>query len=162
MSGVIASPLFSGAAIAAVLAAVAMLYLLRPPARRVLVPSSLIWDRVLRSSRRRDDRLRWWFSLLLAGVIAGLIAFSVLRSQSAGPGSGTGRVVIVLDNSPTMATRTGDGGTRFEQARRRARELISSLAPGQQVLLVDTMRMITLPAFDSAQAATAALDRLSV
>jgi hypothetical protein len=162
VNGVIAGPLSSGAAIAVVLAVVVMLYLLRPPARRVPVSSSLIWERVLRTSRRPDERLRWWLSLLLAAVIAGLLALSILGSQSAGSGSGSGRVVIVLDNSATMATRTSDGTTRFEQARHRARELISSLAPGQQVLLADTMRMIPLPAFESAQAAAAALDRLSV
>jgi hypothetical protein len=162
VSGVIGWPLFSGAAMTLVLAVVAMLYLLRPPARRVLVPSSLIWERVLRSSRRRDERLRWWLSLLLAATIAGVLAFGIVRSQAPASGSGSGRVVIVLDNSATMATRTGDGTTRFEQAKRRAGELITSLSQGQQVLVADTMRMIPLPAFDSVQAAAAALDRLSV
>jgi len=161
VNGRVDSPLFSATAIAVVLAVVVLLYLLRPPARRVPVASSLIWERVLRSARRRDDRLRWLLSLLLALTISGLLAFSVLHgSASSGPGSG--RWVIVVDNSPTMATRTSDGSTRFEQAKRRARELIASLGPGQQVLLADTMRSIALPAFDAAQSAASALERLAV
>jgi hypothetical protein len=162
VSTLVVSPLITGAMIAAVVVVVVAIYLLRPPALRVLVPSSLVWERVLRGSRRRDDRLRWWLSLLLAALIAGLLAFSVLHSQSTGSGSESGRIVIVVDNSPTMAARMSDGGTRFEQARQRAREVISSLRAGEQVLVADTMRRIPLPSFDTAQSALASLDRLAV
>jgi hypothetical protein len=158
---IVPSPL-AAALIVAALAAVVALYLLHPPARRVLVPSNLIWERVLRGYRRRDERLRWWLSLLFAALIAATLAYSALRSQAPGSASGGGRIVVVVDNSPTMATRTNDDGTRFERAKRRAAELISSLPAGQQVLLADTMRAIPLPAFEPAHAALARLDRLTL
>ncbi len=87
----------SGAAIAALVAAlvVTALYLLKPPPRRLLVPSSLIWDRVLRESLRNSDRLRWWLSLLLAAVIAVSMVVAVTRPQLTGAGEAADRLVLV-------------------------------------------------------------------
>ena len=51
-----------------------LLYLLRPPARRVTVPSLLIWARLGAVHHRNAFGLRWWLSLLLALAIGLLIA----------------------------------------------------------------------------------------
>jgi hypothetical protein len=155
------APPAAAAVMVSVLALVAVLYLLRPPARRVLVPSNLIWERLLRGFHRRDERLRWWLSLLLAALIAALLTYSLLSSGSPAAAGG-GQLVIVVDNSPTMGARTTDGVSRFERAKRRAAELISSLHPGQRVLLADTMRAISLPSLETASAALARLERLQV
>jgi hypothetical protein len=156
--------LFSPAVIGAVLGAVLlvfMLYLLRPPARRLLIPSGLIWDRVLRASRRNDDRLRWLLSLLLAAVIAACLAAAIVGPSVPGAVD-TNRVVMVVDNSPTMATRTADGSTRFDRARHLAAELLDAAAPATQVMLTDSMRQIAIPAFDTRDAALETLSRLEV
>ncbi|HKQ22908.1 MAG TPA: BatA domain-containing protein [Burkholderiales bacterium] len=154
----------SGAAIAALAAAlvVTALYLLKPPPRRLLVPSSLIWDRVLRESLRNSDRLRWWLSLLLALVIAVSIVVAVTRPQLTSAGEAADRLVLVLDNSPTLATRTTDGATRWTHALAKARATLAQRNAGSQVMLVDTMRRIAIPGFEYRDAALERLQRLQV
>ncbi len=152
------------AAIAALAAAliVTALYLLRPPPRRFLVPSSVIWDRVLRESHPSSDRLRWWLSLLLAVVIAVSIVVAVTRPQLSDATEGVDRLVLVLDNSPTLATRTTDGATRWSHALAKARATLAARSAGTQVLLVDTMRRIPTPGFEGRDAALERLEQLYV
>ncbi|MGH8678242.1 MAG: hypothetical protein ACREUQ_07825, partial [Burkholderiales bacterium] len=127
------------------------------PARRLLVASTLIWDRVLGESRRTADRLRWWISMLLACLIATCIVAALTKPWVGPSAAGAGRVVIVVDTSPTMAARTTDGATRFEHARRQAQSLIDSAGPDAEFLVVDTMHQIATPAFESADEAGAQL-----
>jgi hypothetical protein len=91
-----AAPLWAAIAALAAVLVVTALYLLKPPPRRMLVPSSLIWDRVLRESHRSSDRLRWWLSLLLAAIIAVSIVVAVTRPQLTGAGEAADRLVLVL------------------------------------------------------------------
>src|SRR5512144_2460540 len=65
----------------AVAVLVLMLYLIKPRARRLVVPSILIWRLVLRARNPTPDRLRWWLSLLLAALIALAIALALVRPQ---------------------------------------------------------------------------------
>ena len=94
--------------------------------RRLIVSSTLIWRRVLRARNRAPDRLRWWISLLLAMLIALAVASGLTRPTLDALGATAERVVLVLDNSATLATRTSDMRTRWEHAQSRAREIIAS------------------------------------
>lgn len=154
--------LWAATAVLAVVMVVTALYLLKPPARRLLVPSSLIWDRVLRESHRNSDRLRWWLSLLLAAFIAVSIVVAVTRPQLTGADEAADRLVLVLDNSPTLATRTTDGSTRWSHALTKARATLAGRSPGTQVMLVDTMRRIVTPGFEYRDAALERLQHLQV
>lgn len=156
------SPLWAAIAVLATALVVTALYLLKPPPRRHLVPSSLIWDRVLRESHRSSDRLRWWLSLLLAAIIAASIVVAVTRPQLTGAGETVDRLVLVLDNSPTMATRTTDGATRWSHVLAKARATLAARKSGIQVLLVDTMRRIATPGFEGRDAALERLQQLHV
>jgi len=157
-----AAPLWAAIAALAAALVVTTLYLLKPPPRRVLVPSSLIWDRVLRESHRSSDRLRWWLSLLLAAIIAVSIVIAVTRPKLTGAGEAADRLVLVLDNSPTLATRTTDGATRWSHALAKARATLAVRSAGTQVLLVDTMRRIATPGFEYRDAALERLQQLHV
>ena len=137
-----------------------LLYLLRPPARRLVVPSVLIWERVLRGSKRPADRLRWWISLLLAATIASLMAIAALGPQAGVASAANSSTVVVLDNSPTMAARTTDGSTRFDQALAEGRRLIEALAAGDEVMVADTQRQIATPIFEVRDSALALLQNL--
>ena len=157
-----AAPAWAAIAALAATLVVFALYLLKPPPRRMLVPSSLIWDRVLRESHRSSDRLRWWLSLLLAAVIAMSIILAVTSPQLTGAREAADRLVIVLDNSPTLATRTTDGATRWSHALAKARATLAARSAGTQVLLVDTMRRIATPGFEYRDAALGRLQQLHV
>ena len=141
---------------------VAVLYWLKPPPHTVIVPSSLVWDRVLRESHPSPDRLRWWLSLLLAALIAAAIVSAVVPLRAPGSGEAVSKLIVVIDDSPTMATRTTDGVTRWDHALAKARALIEERAAGTQIWLADTMRRVATPAFENRDDALAQLARLHV
>jgi hypothetical protein len=155
------SPLAVGAALAATLAAVILLYLLRPPARRRFVSSSLIWQRVLETYRRVSDRWRWWLSLLMAAIICVSVVLAVVRPGTEGE-AGKGKVIVVVDNAPTMATRTGSGKQRFAVARDRAVQLIEDLSSDVLVMVVDTQRLLATPDFESRRDAIQTVSHLQL
>ena len=62
-------------------AAIAALYWLKPPPRRLLVPSNLLWRMVLKERKSSYDQLRWLISLLLALAIGAAIALAVGRPR---------------------------------------------------------------------------------
>ncbi len=141
---------------------VAVLYWLKPPPRTVVIPSSLVWDRVLRDSRSKPDRLRWWLSLLLAALIATAMVSAVVPLRAADPGAAVSKLIVVLDDSPTMATRTTDGSTRWDHAVAKARALIEARPAGTSIWLADSMRRVDTPAFRNREDALAQLARLQV
>jgi len=153
------SALTAAGALLAVGALVLLLYLLKPASRKLVVPSMVIWRLVLRTRKRTPDRLRWWLSLLLALLIALSIALALVRPRLAALNAAVQETVIVMDDSPTLATIASDGKTRFEHALARARELVQSDGTGG-VLLADTRRQIAAPHLQSHEAALLALARL--
>jgi hypothetical protein len=144
---------------------VAVLYWLKPPPRRVVVASSLLWERVLRERPPGTDRLRWWLSLVLAGLIATLIVSAVLPVRRAtddtASNGAASRLAVIVDNSPTMSTRTTDGATRLQHAIAGARTLIESRGAGDEIWVADTMRRIATPSFLARDDALAQLTHLS-
>ena len=156
------SPLLVGAILVATLAVVVLLYLLRPPSRRRFVSSNLIWQRVLEAYRRVSDRWRWWLSLLIASLVCASIVLAVVRPGTEAGAAGKGKVVLVVDNAPTMATITSSGKQRFEVAKERAYKLIQDLSPAMQVMVVDTQRRLTTPEFDSPKQAIETVQALQL
>ena len=134
------SPAMAGALLAATGIAVVILYWLKPPPRRVVVPSSLIWSRLLREKRRSSflDRLRWWISLIIALTIGLSVALALGRPEIESISGQLRRIVVVVDNSATMATRSSDGYTRWEHAVSEARRLLQQGSEGGQFLVADT------------------------
>ena len=135
---------------------------LRPP--RVLIPSLLLWRRVLDESRELTlwERIRRAVSLVVTVLIALAIALAITR-----PGriSGTaavkdGRLLIILDSSWSMQARTRSGETRWERAVAEARRMVTA-ASGSEIALATTADgLIEGPTSDSALIETA-LDRIA-
>lgn len=144
-------------------AAVMLLYLLKPPPSTVVVPSSIIWERVLRQSQPVVQRLRWWLSLLLSLLIATALASAVVGLQGAnGEAGAAAKLILVIDDSPTMATRTTDGRTRLAHALAKARTLMAGRAADSRICLTDTMHLVATSAFLDRAAALAQLAQLHV
>lgn len=101
---------------------------LRPP--RILVPSLVLWQRVLDASPdlTRWERIRRAVSLLATIVLALLLGLAIVRpSRSAGTQApGGGRVLIVIDSSWSMLARTHSGETRWDRALAEARRIATS------------------------------------
>src|SRR5688572_24139217 len=123
---------FQAAMLAAATAgAVIALYFLKVRRRKVLVSSAILWRRILeeRFAQSLWQRLRLLVSILLVLTISLLIALSIARPQIEWLTGRPRRIVIVLDTSPSMNTRTADGKTRWIHATSEARDLVQQAGP---------------------------------
>lgn len=154
------SPVWAAVLLIAVAAAVIGLYLLKPAPRRIVIASTLIWERVLHRKRRDAERWRWWLSLLLSLLIALLIAIAISRPDTGQEGADGKRIAIVVDNGPSMQALRSDGRTRLEYAIGEARRLIAAGGAGGRTKVVDTMGTLGAPVFEDRRRALAELDRI--
>ncbi len=146
-AGLEASQLWTLFGIAA--AAVTLLYFLKVRRRRVEVPFSPLWSRVVEDQKASSlfKALKRIGSLLIQLAVVALIVLALsdpkLEESFAGcEGQKTipptpHHALIVLDASASMATLEG-GKTRLERARAKAHEVVTALAaqPGQRVMVV--------------------------
>jgi hypothetical protein len=152
------TPIVAYALLAGVALVILLLHLLRPPPRRVVVPSLVLWARVIRDRKRPDARRV--LSLLLA-LGAGLsLALALARPEIGALGTSAHRLALVFDNSPSMAARMGDGRSRWEHAIEQARALLEQSSAATEVRLLDTVGRLGVHAFVERDAAIAALARL--
>jgi len=121
-------------------AAVVFLYWLKPPPQRVVVPSTMLWDRLLKEKKRNTllDQLRWWISLILALTISLSVAAGMGRPELSSMGRDVRNITVVIDNSATMATRTADGFTRWDHAVAQAGEILRQGSASGRFLILDT------------------------
>ena len=140
--------------------AMVVLYILRLRRRRVQVPYSPLWARVLveRESTSLFKALKRIGSLLVQLAIIALVLFALGDPQVSGSFAGCTHeedkpppprhALVILDASASMASVEG-GRTRIERAAEEARRVIESLTfhPSQKVMLVQldaTTRPLTL------------------
>lgn len=113
-------------------------YLLRPRRRRVAVGSTFLWRAVDRPAtaatpwqRFRGDVTFW---LVLLTLLA--LAFALARPAVPVPVALGDHTILIVDNSGSMLADE-HGTSRAELARREATDLTSSLAPGQEVSVIE-------------------------
>jgi hypothetical protein len=129
-----------GLLLASTVSVVVYLYWLKPPPQRVIVPSTLLWNRLLKEKKKNTffDRLRWWLSLMLALTIGLLVAAGTGRPEFSASGRDLRNITVVIDNSATMATRTADGFTRWEHAVANAGRFLRQGSASGEFLILDT------------------------
>lgn len=138
---------------------VLVLYWMRPEPQPVEVPSNLIWRRVLDERRRREDFWRWLISLLIALSAALAVVLALSEPAPAGAGTG-GRVVLVLDTSPSLAAEVSGGGTRWDRSAAHARRILEGAGPTSEFLVLDTSGQRGGRSFTDRRAALEAVDGL--
>jgi hypothetical protein len=146
------------ALLAGVALAIVLLYLLKPPPARRVISSVLVWAKVARARKRPPARRL--LSLLLALAIGLSLALALARPELHLLAGGARRLVLVLDDSPSMATKMGDGRTRWEHALDRARALLAGTSATTQVKLLDSVGRLAGRGFVERDAALAALEGL--
>jgi hypothetical protein len=149
--------LLAGAAAAA---AGLFLIKLRPP--RTPIPSLLLWRRVLDQARELTlwERIRRAVSLVVTVLIALALTLAITRpGPSAGASVTAGRLLIVMDSSPSMEARTRSGETRWERASAEARRLIAAASGGEIALATTAEGIVEGPSTDGTLIESA-LDRL--
>jgi hypothetical protein len=117
----------AGLLLAAVAALTALLFRLRVRPPRVILPSLLLWRRVLDDPREVTlwERVRRAASLLVTLAIALALAFALTRPTRSGRGSAVSRerTLILIDASTSMLARTSSGETRWARAIAEARRI---------------------------------------
>lgn len=155
-------------AIAAAAAAGRLFWLkVRPP--RVVVPSLLLWVRVLDEARQRTlwERIRRAVSLAITIALALCLAFAIAApmarakapAQGLAPSATAKRVLIVLDSSWSMLAKTRNGETRWDRAVAEARR-IAIAAGGSDIAIATTADGVIEGPTPDAASLSAALDRL--
>lgn len=133
-------PLLSGwqwGGIAAAGIGLLLLYMLKLRRQPLVVSSTLLW-RTARQELHANhfwQRLRWQKLLLLQLGVLALMALALL-----GPGwqssiSGGRRLMVVIDHSASMSG-SDRALTRLAEAQRQAEQLVASLSPGDQALVI--------------------------
>ncbi len=120
-------------------ASIVLLYVLKVRRRRVQIPFSPLWRKLLDQRRPAKlwQRLKWIVSLLiqLLLLVLILVALGDPRSERA---MAEGRsVVLLVDTSASMTTLDEEGArTRMERAIEEARATLDALGPRDEVMLV--------------------------
>lgn len=114
-----------------------LLYMLKLRRQEVRVSSILLWQRLLRDREANTpwQRLRRNLLLLLQLLALALLVVALARPFLPTRAPVSGSVVLLLDGSASMQATDGEP-TRFEAARRAAREILEGLAPGDRAALV--------------------------
>ncbi|XAM01034.1 VWA domain-containing protein [Phycisphaeraceae bacterium D3-23] len=114
------------------LPALVALYFLKLKRKRMVIPSTLLWQRAVQDLQvnapfqKIKNNLLLWIQLLL--LIALLIAMArPTQDDVADPGR---RVVIVIDHSASMNATDIDGKSRLEEAKRRALQVVDDIDAG--------------------------------
>lgn len=119
-------------AAAVTLPALVSLYFLKLKRKRMVIPSTLLWQRAVQDLQvnapfqKIKNNLLLWVQLLLLL----LLLFAMARPTQnafATPGE---RVVIVIDHSASMNAGDADGQTRLEAAKERALQIVENLDAG--------------------------------
>ncbi len=116
---------------------IVLLYLLKLRRREVVIPSVLLWQRAVQDvqanapfQKLRRNLLLLLQLMALAAIVGGLAAPFIMAQRLGGKST-----VLVLDASASMGA-TDAAGSRFEQAKQRARQIVKGMGRRDEVALV--------------------------
>ena len=112
-------------------------YMLRLRRRDVPVGSTFLWQQLVRDVEANApwQRLRFSWLLLVQLLIAAIVVAAAARPFTATVSDLAANVVLIVDTSASMATRTADED-RMADARARARGVVERLPEGGRVTVV--------------------------
>ncbi|MEP7105176.1 MAG: VWA domain-containing protein, partial [Chloroflexota bacterium] len=151
-----------GLAAAAAVPLIILLYFLKVKRPEVRVATLVLWRRHLadRQANAPWQRLRW-SALLAVQLLAALLMTAALVRPGVTGAAGVGKTTVVLLDASASMRATDARPDRFGAAVQHTRELAGSLAPGQEMAIVQMGEHSQLLAPPTADAAllNAALDR---
>ena len=104
-----------------------LLYILKRKYREEVISSTLLWSEVYKNTRANTpwEKLRKNIMLLLQIIILLLIILSLMKPFFNFGGKTYKNIILVLDNTASMTAEYGNG-TRLEEGKRLAKEVLSS------------------------------------
>lgn len=114
-------------------------YLLKTRIRQVPVSTLIFWQQAFEELPPRSigGRLRHVGSLICQLALLGIVVFALADPVATSELSTSRDRILVIDNSSSMQTTSGDGD-RFAEARERAESIIRNLRPRERVTIVQT------------------------
>jgi hypothetical protein len=119
--------------------ATTLLYLLRVRRRRVQVPYSAVWRRVLQENKATQwwDRIKRLLSLLLQLLLLAMLLLALADPRRQGDVDEARSVVLLVDTSASMMATDEEGArSRMDRAREHALEALRGLTPRDELMLV--------------------------
>ncbi|RJQ64767.1 MAG: VWA domain-containing protein, partial [Desulfobacteraceae bacterium] len=118
-----------------------LIHALKPRPRPLEVTNLFLWQQVSkeRTGGRMFEKIRQSLPLLLQISLVALAALALSRPVWSFLTVKTGDMILVVDTSASMKTRTGQG-TRFELAREKMRALIDRRQKNQKILMIEAGR----------------------
>jgi Aerotolerance regulator N-terminal/von Willebrand factor type A domain len=116
-----------------------LLYMLRLRRREITVSSTFLWQQLLqdREANTPWQRLRRNLLLLLQLIILALIVFALARPFIIVPAVSTGQIAVLLDASASMNATDSSDGTRYNEAKQRALEIVDTMNPGDTMTVIN-------------------------
>lgn len=133
-----------------------LLYMLRLRRREMPISSTFLWRQILQDTEANTpwQRLRRNLLLLLQLLILTLLVFGLARPYITVPAVSAGQIAVLLDASASMNATDSPAGTRFEEARQRALEIVDTMSDGDTmtvILAADTPEVLIPYTADRAQ-----------
>jgi Ca-activated chloride channel homolog len=115
-----------------------LMYMLRLRRREVMISSTFLWQQLLKDNEANTpwQRLRRNLLLLLQLLILAALVLALARPFITVPAVGAGQIVLLLDASASMNATDVNGGSRFEEAKRQALDVVNTMSAD------DTMTVI--------------------
>ncbi|HEY0008195.1 MAG TPA: VWA domain-containing protein [Tepidisphaeraceae bacterium] len=164
-----ANPWVAAAAAAIAIPSLLLLYFLKLRRREFTVPSTILWKKAVQDLQVNSPFQKLRRNLLLLLQMLLLIALLLALSNPITfykPGAGE-NTVILIDRSASMNARDVSGGTRLDEAKRRANDLLDSMDRHARAMVIafddtaETMQPFTsdVPALRNAINAIQPTDR---
>jgi hypothetical protein len=145
-----------------------ILYFLRLRRQPLRISSTVLWEGAVEDLHANSpfQRLRPSLLLVLQLLALLLVVFSIMQPQVEGGSPKQGKHVLLIDRSASMAARDEGGVSRFERAKIKAIELVSTLHGGglfsgsgseTMVIAFSDSAEIIIPFADSEQQLIAAI-----
>ncbi|MEQ8677069.1 MAG: BatA and WFA domain-containing protein [Aggregatilineales bacterium] len=115
-----------------------LMYMLRLRRREVMVSSNFLWQQVMqdREANTPWQRLRRNLLLFLQLLILALLVFTLARPYINVPAISSGKTILLLDASASMNATDIDGGSRFDEAKRQALDVVETLPSGTNMTVI--------------------------
>lgn len=115
-----------------------LLYMLRLRRREVTISSTFLWQQILQDNEANTpwQKLKRNLLLFLQLLILACLVLALARPFMIVPAVGTGQIALLLDASASMNATDINGESRFEEAKRRALEIVDTMSAA------DTMTVI--------------------
>lgn len=130
------APLAAGAAVI-----ITVLYLLKLRKRRVQVPFSPLWGKVMTEYKRQSD---WWkvlrrvLSWLILIMMSLALIFALADPHPEGEVVDGRHLVLLIDSSASMASTDVSGGAdRLDVAKQKALQILETIGAEDQIMLVN-------------------------